>query len=178
MSVSVRDTVCDYYEALRRGEPLAPFFSERATVSKVGVFSRHVGYDAVAEELREQNRTTTDWEVESRDLRVVDRETHAWFDDVVALAWEETSSGRRHAYETRWTGTLEPRGDGDADDDDWTFVGMHVSAALDPVGDGDPEVGDGDPEVGDGDDDPEVGDGDTRGVGGDDSDDGDDARGS
>ena len=79
-------TVRDYYEALRRGEPLPPYFLERADVVKVGVGERLVGSDAVAEGLREQSRTTESWTVDSRDLRVRETDDVAWFTDRVALA--------------------------------------------------------------------------------------------
>jgi hypothetical protein len=119
-------TVRDYYEALRRGEPLYPYFVEGPNVVKVGVGERLVGYDAVAEGLREQSRRTDDWTVESRDLRVRERPSHAVFADAVRLEWRDVVAERTHAFDTRWSGTLEPR-----DDDgerSWLFAGMHVSA--------------------------------------------------
>jgi hypothetical protein len=136
--MSARETVLDYYEALRRGEPLAPYFAERSDTVKIGVFSRTVGFDAVAESLREQTRTTDDWTVESRDLRVASSETDeaAWFTDTVDLSWDDTSDTSRaasFAYETRWSGVLEPRGDGGARE--WVFATMHVSAPHQPDGD-------------------------------------------
>lgn len=126
--MSARETVLDYYEALRRGEPLAPYFAERSDVVKVGVFSRTVGFDDVAEALREQTRTTADWTVESRDLRVTTSPTDesAWFTDRVDLSWRDTSREVSYAFETRWSGVLEPRGEGDAHE--WVFATMHVSA--------------------------------------------------
>jgi hypothetical protein len=119
-------TVEDYYEALRRGEPLYPYFAERPDVVKVGVGERLVGYDAVAEGLREQTRTTTDWTVESGDLRVTERDGYAWFSDVVSLSWTDCAADRASAFETRWSGTLERRAG--EDETEWLFVGMHVSA--------------------------------------------------
>ncbi|WP_380677567.1 nuclear transport factor 2 family protein [Salinigranum sp. GCM10025319] len=133
--MSVRETVRDYYEALRRGEPLYPYFAERPDVVKVGVFSRLVGGDAVAEGLREQSRTTDDWTVDSRDLRVTERDDHTRFTDVVDLAWVDTADGASYAFETRWSGVLEPRGDGD--EREWVFVDMHVSAPHDRSSTGD-----------------------------------------
>lgn len=118
-------TVRDYYEALRRGEPLYPYFAEDPDVVKVGVRERLVGYDAVAEGLREQSRRTEDWTVESRDLRVRERADHAAFADAVRLTWRDAVDERSYAFDTRWSGTLEAR-----DDDgerSWLFVGMHVS---------------------------------------------------
>jgi hypothetical protein len=127
--MSVRETVVDYYEALRRGEPLYPYFAERPDVVKVGVFSRLVGGDAVAEGLREQSRTTDDWTVASHDLRTTERDGHGWFTDRVDLAWEDTVDDASYAFETRWSGVLEPRGEGATRE--WVFVGMHVSAPHD-----------------------------------------------
>lgn len=126
--MTVRETVRDYYEALRRGEPLYPYFAERPEVVKVGVFSRRTGGDAVAEALREQTRTTDDWTVDSRALQVTTPPTAdvAWFADVVDLAWVDTEADVEYAFETRWSGVLEPRGEGDGRE--WVFVQMHVSA--------------------------------------------------
>lgn len=116
----VRSAIRDYYEALRRGEPLYPFFAENASVTKFGIHEALFGYDAVAEGLREQSRVTEDWTVESRRLTVSREGSVAWFSDVVDLAW--TGDGDRRSFETRWTGTLRRR------DGEWVFVGMHVSA--------------------------------------------------
>jgi hypothetical protein len=117
-------TVRDYYEALRRGEPLFPYFLERADVVKVGVGERLVGYDAAAEGLREQSRTTESWTVDSRDLRVRESGSVAWFTDRVALGWHDRTRGADLAFETRWSGTLERV------DDEWLFAGMHVSTPV------------------------------------------------
>lgn len=122
--VDARTTVERYYEALRRGEPLHPFFAERESVVKVGISERLVGYEAIAAGLRAQTRDTEAWSVESRDLRVTERERHAWFSDAVGMAWTDTASGARRSFDTRWSGTLEHR-------DGWVFVGMHVSAPQD-----------------------------------------------
>ncbi|MFB6160776.1 MAG: nuclear transport factor 2 family protein [Haloferacaceae archaeon] len=119
-------TVRDYYEALRRGEPLYPYFAEDPDVVKVGVRERLVGYDAVAEGLREQSRRTDDWTVESRDLRVHERGDHVAFADVVRLSWRDVVADRTYDLDTRWTGTLEAREDDG--ERSWLFVGMHVSA--------------------------------------------------
>jgi hypothetical protein len=130
--MSARATVEDYYEALRRGEPLYPYFAEEADVVKFGVGETLVGYDDVAEGLREQTRTTTDWTVESDALRVVEREGYAAFSDDVRMAWTDTESDADYDFDTRWSGTLERRptdDDPDADPatDEWVFLGMHVS---------------------------------------------------
>lgn len=120
------ETIEAYYDALRAGEPLEAFFAERPTAVKVGISERLVGSEQIAAALREQTRTTTDWAVESRDRHVDGRGPTAWFGDAVRMAWTETESGRRHAFDSRWSGTLERDGDGG-----WAFVGMHVSAPHD-----------------------------------------------
>jgi hypothetical protein len=117
-----RATVEEYYEALRRGEPLYPFFEESPSTAKFGVGERLWGYDAVAEGLREQSRTTEDWRVDSDRLTVEAAGDCAWFADEVELAW--TEGGDRRSFETRWSGTLNRR------DGEWVFVGMHVSAPV------------------------------------------------
>lgn len=117
-------TVQDYYEALRRGEPLYPYFAEAESLVKFGIGERLTGYEAVAEGLREQTRTTTDWRVESRRLVVTQRDEHAWFSDDVFVAWTDVEQGVRYEFDTRWSGTLER-------DDGWKFVGMHVSTEGD-----------------------------------------------
>jgi len=122
--MDVDETVRDYYEALRRGEPLHPYFAEDDDLVKCGVSERLVGYDAVAEALREQTRTTGDWRVESTDLRAVERERHGWFADRVELAWTDLDREVRHEFETRWSGPLARR------EGQWLFAGMHVSVAT------------------------------------------------
>jgi hypothetical protein len=123
--MSAEATVRDYYEALRRGEPLYPYFAERPDVVKYGIGERLVGYDEVAEGLRDQTRTTEDWDVVSSALRVTERDEYAWFSDEVEVRWTDVEADREYAFETRWSGTLERRGDGE--DAEWPFVGMHVS---------------------------------------------------
>lgn len=125
MSDGPRETVEEYYEALRRGEPLDPYFVEDEDVVKFGVGETLVG-DDVAEGLREQTRRTDDWRVESRGLRLVERDAYAAFADRVRMAWRDGDD--EYDFETRWSGTLERRGD-----DEWAFVGMHVSVAVDDV---------------------------------------------
>lgn len=128
---TARATVRAYYDALRSGDPLGPFFADDEDVVKVGISERLVGGEDVAAGLREQTETTRAWTVESRDLRVTERDDHAWFSDVVFLAWTGTDPAIRYEFETRWSGALERR---DADealaaDGGWRFVGMHVSTA-------------------------------------------------
>lgn len=122
--MSAERVIREYYDALRSGESLVPFFAEGEVV-KVGISERLVGSEQVAEGLREQTETTTDWTVESRDLLVRERESVAWFADEVRMAWT-TDEGEDHDFETRWSGTLERSGE------EWKFVGMHVSVAREP----------------------------------------------
>jgi hypothetical protein len=123
------DTIRSYYDALRTGEPLGPFFAPEHPgddpVVKFGIGERLVGTDAVREGLREQTAVTADWAVDSRALRTTERERHAWFSDTVGMDWTDTERGIHYEFDTRWSGTLERR------DDDWQFVGMHVSTARD-----------------------------------------------
>jgi hypothetical protein len=134
MTASAEATLRDYYEALRRGEPLYPYFAERADVVKVGVGERLVGYDEVAEGLREQTRTTDEWVVESGECRVAERDDCAWFSDRVRMAWTDVETDRRYDFDARWSGTLVRRraleGRDTESDDEWLFVGMHVSAPV------------------------------------------------
>ncbi|WP_231186451.1 nuclear transport factor 2 family protein [Haladaptatus sp. DYF46] len=115
-------TVRKYYESLRQGEPLYPYFAEDDSLVKFGISERLVGYEAVAEGLREQTRETEDWTVTSHELRVAERDGYAWFSDTVDMAWTDATNGTRREFDTRWSGTLVER-------DGWTFVGMHVSVS-------------------------------------------------
>jgi len=121
--MSVEETVSDYYEALRRGEPLYPYFVESPETYKAAISTAYKGYDAVAEGLREQSRTTTDWTVDSRSLSVVERDEWGTFDDEVGLAWTRTADDERREFDTRWSGTLEAR------DGEWLVLELHVSTA-------------------------------------------------
>lgn len=122
--MSAEEIIEEYYDALRAEEPLVPYFAEDDGLVKVGISERLVGYERVAEGLRTQTESTSDWVVESRDLHVTERESAAWFADAVRMAWT-TNEDERHDFETRWSGTLERRDEG------WRFVGMHVSAPQD-----------------------------------------------
>jgi hypothetical protein len=122
--MDAEETIRSYYDTLRNEEALSPYFARDDALVKFGISERLAGQDAVSDGLSEQTRTTTDWEVGSRDLRVTERERHAWFSDEVRMAWTDTGTGRRREFDSRWSGTLEDR-------DGWVFVGMHVSAAHD-----------------------------------------------
>jgi hypothetical protein len=117
----VADAVRDYYEALRRGEPLYPYFLEAGSVAKFGVSESLLGYDEVAEGLREQTRVTDGWTVDSRRLTAGRAGSQGWFSDRVALAWNEGDERRSH--DTRWSGSLRRR------DGEWVFAELHVSVA-------------------------------------------------
>jgi len=125
-------TVRTYYDALRAGEPLFPFFARDESTVKFGIGERLTGYDEIREGLREQTTTTDGWVVESDRLTVTARDTHAWFSDDTFMGWNDLDRGVRYEFETRWSGTLErrPHEPWDAAGDaltDWRFVGMHVS---------------------------------------------------
>lgn len=137
--MSPRNAIEDYYEALRRGEPLYPYFVESDATTKVGIRETLKGYDEVAEGLFEQSRSTEDWSVTSRDLHVHEREAIAVFSDRVDLEWTDREVDTVRSYDTRWTGTLErsptpSRATGDdrppidRGSDEWRFLTMHVSA--------------------------------------------------
>ena len=120
-----------YYDALEAAEPLSPFFASDDTVVKFGISEVLVGSTAIERGLREQTERTTDWTVDSRALRVTERECHAWFSDEVLLAWRDTTTDRRHQFETRWSGTIEYRNEHGQTHPEGNpvFVGMHVSTA-------------------------------------------------
>lgn len=122
--MTAEETVLEYYEALRRGEPLYPYFVEGPDTWKAAISAEYAGYDAVAEALREQTRVTENWTVESRTLSVAEGDDTARFTDRVRLAWTRTDDGERVAHDTRWSGVLEPV----ADEGEWAFVQLHVSA--------------------------------------------------
>jgi hypothetical protein len=117
--------VKSYYDALRAGDPIAPFFADDPATVKFGISETLRGSEAVAEGLCEQTARTADWQVGSRDLVVGERGGWAWFADEVFMAWTDTEKRVRYEFETRWSGTLE-RHDGG-----WRFVAMHVSTASD-----------------------------------------------
>ena len=122
-------TVRAYYDALRAGDPLYPFFARDESMVKFGIGERLTGYEAVSEGLRAQTETTEEWAVESDRLVVTERDDYAWFSDDVFMAWTDTERTVRYEFETRWSGTMERReGAPEASlDTDWRFVGMHVS---------------------------------------------------
>lgn len=125
--MDARTTITEYYDALRAGEPLSPHFAAERdgddAFVKFGISEQLTGAEQIRRGLRDQTETTTDWEVTSHALRVIERDRHAWFSDEVSMAWTSTEQDRRYSFETRWSGTLE------RSPDSWQFVGMHVSTA-------------------------------------------------
>lgn len=124
-------TVRAYYDAVRAGEPLAPFFAHDETTVKFGIGERLRGYSAIEHGLEQQTKTTAGWQLESDRLTVTERDSHAWFSDEVGMAWTD-DDGTRREFRSRWSGTMERRPDapwdGDPPETPWRFVGMHVSA--------------------------------------------------
>jgi hypothetical protein len=129
-------TVRDYYEALRGGEPLHPYFLESDRTVKFGVGERLTGYEAVSAGLREQTATTEGWEVTSSRLLVEERSDGAWFSDDVFMGWNDTDAGVRYEFDTRWSGPMvrlgedELGGEADPGPGRWRFAGMHVSVSV------------------------------------------------
>lgn len=130
--MDARETVEAYYDALRAGDALGPFFAAPHEVDdspvKFGISERLVGVEAIRAGLRVQTRTTSDWTVSSRALRVTARDCHAWWSDDVSMAWTDVESGERRQFETRWSGTMARTGEG-TEGPPWRFVGLHVSTA-------------------------------------------------
>ena len=130
-------TVESYYDSLRAGDPLHPYFLESARTVKFGVGERLEGYDAVADGLREQTRKTEGWEVRSSALLCEHRGDHAWFSDLVFMGWADTEANVRYEFDTRWSGTLVELDDEERereidplDETPWRFAGMHVSTSV------------------------------------------------
>ena len=135
--MDAESTVRAYYDALRAGDPLYPFFAREESTVKYGIGERLTGFEAIREGLAEQTETTEAWTVESEALVVTERDEHAWFSDDVFMAWTDTERSIRYEFDTRWSGTLERRSGTDEDavgpgaGTDWRFVGMHVSTEGD-----------------------------------------------
>lgn len=136
MSDTAESVVEDYYDALRRGDPLERYFFEDASTVKFGISEALFGYDAVADALRSQTETTEEWSIESDRLTVAEDGEFATFADEVTMAWTDAEDGTERRFETRWSGALVRREtpDGDSsvdptDDPAWLFRTMHVSTA-------------------------------------------------
>ncbi|WP_126661871.1 nuclear transport factor 2 family protein [Haloterrigena salifodinae] len=129
--------VRDYYDALRSGDPLEPYFLEDESTVKFGISEALFGFESVREALEEQTATTADWTVESGHLVVSERDAFATFADEVTMAWTDTENGANRRFETRWSGTLVRDGSSEQDTDaagaeaepSWRFATMHVSTA-------------------------------------------------
>lgn len=135
MSETAEAVVEDYYDALRRGDPLERYFLEDDATAKFGISESLFGYDAVADALTDQTETTTDWTVESHRLEATEHDECAAFTDEVTMAWTDLEAETDRRFETRWSGALVRR---DALDEDsravaegptWLFRTMHVSTA-------------------------------------------------
>ncbi|WP_226480199.1 nuclear transport factor 2 family protein [Natrinema amylolyticum] len=131
-SASAEAAVRDYYDALRDGDPLTPFFSDAESTVKFGISESLFGGSEVAAALEEQTETTDEWVVESGNLVVTDRDGVATFADEVTMAWTDVTTGERYRFDSRWSGTLVERTSDDGSSaSDWQFVAMHVSAPHD-----------------------------------------------
>jgi hypothetical protein len=135
METSAATVVREYYDALRQGEPLKPYFVASESTAKFGISESLFGYESVAEALEEQTEKTADWTVESRRLAVTEHGEYATFADEVTMAWTDLEAETDRRFETRWSGTLVRRDALDRDSTDstegptWLFRTMHVSTA-------------------------------------------------
>ncbi|WP_455449186.1 nuclear transport factor 2 family protein [Natrinema thermotolerans] len=125
-TASPEAVVRDYYDTLRNGDPLEPYFLADESTVKFGISESLFGGEVIRSALGEQTETTADWAIESRRLVVDRREAVATFADEVTMAWTDTEGGDRRRFGSRWSGTLVPTDDSSAPD--WQFALMHVSA--------------------------------------------------
>jgi hypothetical protein len=128
---TAREYIERYYDVLRKGEPLGTFFANDEDLVKFGISEQLRGAEAVVEGLADQTATTRDWQVQSNELCVTERDRTAWFTDTVDLAWTAVDPAIRYEFETRWSGTLERRDERGtpAAGGEWRVVAMHVSTA-------------------------------------------------
>ncbi|PCR89243.1 nuclear transport factor 2-like protein [Natrinema ejinorense] len=127
-SASAEAVVRDYYDALRDGDPLSPYFSDADSTVKFGISESLFGGDDVAAALETQTETTDEWVVESGHLVVTERDGFATVADEVVMAWTKTTTGERYRFDSRWSATLVERDPDDSSESDWAFTTMHVSA--------------------------------------------------
>ncbi|WP_254524809.1 hypothetical protein [Natrinema caseinilyticum] len=123
--------VREYYDALRDGAPLEPYFLRDESTVKFGISDSLFGGADVATALAEQTETTDNWTIESRHLVVTERNGFATFADEVTMAWTDTDGGDRNRFDSRWSGTLIDRSadaSGRNGGPNWQFAQMHVSA--------------------------------------------------
>ncbi len=112
-----------YYQALRDGEPLEPFFARDHRAVKFGITESLHGYAEIEDGLTAQTATTTDWSIRSHRLETDTAGEVGWFSDHVTMRWRDIEADEQLEWETRWSGTVLHV------DSDWQFVRMHVSAA-------------------------------------------------
>ncbi|MGM0604932.1 MAG: nuclear transport factor 2 family protein [Halobacteriota archaeon] len=124
--MTATSTIEAYYDALRCGEPLTPFFLEAPSTVHIDVGETLVGYANVADTLATQTDRTSEWTLDTAGPSVTERDSFAWFHDEVTLGWVDERTHTDHQYETRWTGTLEYRDRNNG----WRFVSLHVSVPV------------------------------------------------
>lgn len=120
--MDIESFVQAYYDALRNGDDLAVFFLDDPQTVKFGISEALHGYSEIASALREQTRTTSEWEIESKQLVTESAGEVGWFSDVVTMQWFDQEKGEPVSWESRWSGTVCQ------DNGEWRFVRMHVSA--------------------------------------------------
>ncbi|MGQ3410930.1 nuclear transport factor 2 family protein [Natrinema sp. LN54] len=128
MSDHAETVVRNYYDALRNGDPLEPYFLAGESTVKFGISESLFGGSEVATALEEQTETTDDWTIESRNLVVKERDAFATVADEVDMEWTDTDSGERYRFDSRWSATLVRQSDDGSSASDWRFATMHVSA--------------------------------------------------
>ncbi|QCS41712.1 nuclear transport factor 2 family protein [Natrinema versiforme] len=128
MSDHAETVVRNYYDALRNGDPLAPYFLADESTVKFGISESLFGGQEVSAALEEQTETTDDWTIESRNLVVEERDAFATVADEVDMAWTDTETGEQYRFDSRWSATLVRQSDDGSSASDWRFATMHVSA--------------------------------------------------
>ncbi|QLG48995.1 nuclear transport factor 2 family protein [Natrinema halophilum] len=121
--------VRDYYDALRDGDPLGPYFLRDDSTVKFGISESLFGEGEIVTALEEQTEATANWSLESRHLVVAEWDGVSTFADEVTMAWTDTERGDRHRFDSRWSGTLVEQPE-DPDGPNWRFAVMHVSAST------------------------------------------------
>ncbi|QLK27144.1 nuclear transport factor 2 family protein [Natrinema zhouii] len=128
-SATPEAVVREYYEALRDGDPLEPYFCDDESTVKFGISESLFGGSEIAAALEEQTETTAEWTVESANLVVDERDGFATVADEVTMAWTDATTGERYRFESRWSGTLvECDPDDGSSASEWRFAVLHVSA--------------------------------------------------
>lgn len=125
------EVVHDYYDALRDGDPLEPYFLQDESTVKFGISESLFGGSDVANALEEQTETTESWTVVSKHLVTKEWDGFATFADEVTMTWTDAECGDQNRFDSRWSGTLIERlsdPDGQNGGPNWQFTLMHVSA--------------------------------------------------